>query len=80
MISIKETPAAQLTRGHSLKMPKVHSRIDIRKYHFRNRIISSWNNLTEEVVQAKKVKHFEAQLDHLWERQNFKWDFKSEVY
>ena len=71
MLSNKETPAVQSTRGHSLKMTKVHSRLDVRKYNFRNRIITELNNLTEEVVQAKKMKHFEVQLDHLWNRQNF---------
>ena len=47
------------TRGHSLKLTKNRSRLDIRKYYFTNRVVDDWNNLPETVINAKNVKIFE---------------------
>ena len=33
-------------RGHTYKMLKIRSRLDIRKYSFSNRVVNNWNNLT----------------------------------
>jgi hypothetical protein len=44
------------TRGHSLKLTKNRSRLDIRKYYFTNRVVEDWNNLPESVITAKNLK------------------------
>jgi hypothetical protein len=55
------------TRGHSLKLTKNRSRLDIHKYYFTNRVVDDWNNLPETVITAKNVKIFENRLDKLWQ-------------
>jgi hypothetical protein len=55
------------TRGHSLKLTKNRSRLDIGKYYFTNRVVEDWNNLPETVITAKNVKIFEKRLDKLWQ-------------
>jgi hypothetical protein len=51
------------TRGHSRKIRKKPSRLNVRKYTFTIRIVEIWNSLPESVIQAKTVKQFEIGLD-----------------
>ena len=60
-------------------MIKAHTRLDLAKDLFRNRIINPWNNLLDAAVHANKVKQFEVQLDQFGERQEIKWDYKTEL-
>jgi len=77
------------TRGHSLKLTKNRSRLDIRKYYFRvfspestlmvfrnqrRRVVEDWNNLPETVITAKNVKIFENRLDKLWQNHPMMYD------
>ena len=62
------------TRGHSLKLTKNRSRLDIRKYYFTNRVVDDWNNLPETVINAKNVKIFENRLDKLWQNHPMMYD------
>src|SRR5271163_2245495 len=43
------------TRGHSRKLFKIRSSLDIAKYSFSQRVFSDWNELPEEVVSAKSI-------------------------
>ena len=67
------------TRGHSLKLNKKRSRLDIRKYYFTNRVVEDWNSLPESVVTAKNVKTFENRLDKLWQNHPMMYDFSYNV-
>ena len=67
------------TRGHSRKIRKKPSRLNVRKYTFTNRIVEIWNNLTESVIQAKTVKQFEIGLDEHWKHQECKYDFTTNI-
>ena len=60
------TSTQHQTRGHSLKLAKNRSRLDIRKHFFTNRVVEDWNSLPESVVTAQNVKIFENRLDKLW--------------
>ena len=44
------------TMGHSKKIYKLQTRLDIRKYFFTQRIVEEWNNLPPEVVESKTIK------------------------
>ena len=57
----------RVTRGHSLKLQKYHSRLDTRKYFFSNRIINPWNSLPEHIVQAPTLNVFKNKLDKHWQ-------------
>jgi hypothetical protein len=51
------------TRGHSKKMQKGNCRQNLRKDSFKNRVTDIWNDLPQELIQAKTVKSFEILLD-----------------
>ncbi len=66
------------TRGHSLKIRKKHSRLDLRKYFFSNRIIDLWNALPQHVVEAKDTNAFKNSLDRCWTNQPTYYDYLAE--
>ena len=51
------------TRGHSLKLEKGRSRLDIRKNFFSHRVINNWNALPQEVVDSASVNIFKNKYD-----------------
>ena len=55
------------TRGHSLKITKKFSRLDIRKYTFSQRVVNEWNNLTEDMVTSDTVNQFKAKIQKYFE-------------
>ena len=64
------------TRGHSLKLYKHSSRLDVRKFSFGFRTVTAWNSLPEEVVTAENVNIFKNKLDKIWI--NHKYTFTNE--
>jgi len=50
-------------RGHSWKIVKERSRLDIRKYSFSQRVVNGWNRLPASVVVAKTVNGFKNAYD-----------------
>ena len=51
------------TRGHCQKIYKDHSRLELRKHVFSQRIINDWNSLPELVITSKSVNIFKSRLD-----------------
>ncbi|MBA5248939.1 MAG: hypothetical protein FE834_05320 [Gammaproteobacteria bacterium] len=54
------------TRGHSLKLRKRYSRLDLRHNFFGFRVVDLWNDLPESVVAAESVNCFKSRLDAYW--------------
>ncbi len=50
-------------RGHSLKLRKDRSRLDLRKFTFSQRVVNMWNDLPAEVVAASSVKMFKNKVE-----------------
>ena len=50
-------------KGHSLKISKEQSRLDIRKYSFSQRVVNSWNRLPQKVVDSEYINQFKNLLD-----------------
>ena len=65
------------TRGHTKKLFKRHSKLDITKYSFGHRIINPWNSLTESIVSAPTLNTFKNRLDKYWNHINIKYDFEA---
>jgi len=42
-------------RGHSKRLTVNRCRQDSRKYFFSNRVVHHWNNLTQEIINARSV-------------------------
>ena len=65
-VSMKLQRASRTSRGHEFKLFQERFRLDIRKFSFRNRVISSWNDLPNTVVIAPSINSFKNRLDKHW--------------
>ncbi len=54
-MSIKMADTSRL-RGHSLKLKKERSRLDLRKFTLSQRVVNMWNDLPADIVIAPTVK------------------------
>ena len=61
-----QNPTITTTRGNSCKIYKQHSRLDIQKYSFSQRVVDHWNSLPEHVVRAPSVNSFKERLNSSW--------------
>ena len=52
-------------RGHSLKLYKKRSPLDVRKYFFSQRIVDYWNMLPDDLVTSATTSSFKIRLD-IW--------------
>ena len=68
------------TRGHNKKIFKRGSRLNLRKYFLALRIATIWNELPEELVNAKDVDTFKNALDKHWKYHPSKYDFNHNPY
>ena len=60
--SMFEPSTDSRTRGHSLKLKKHRSRLDLRKYFFSERVVNRWNDLEEVTVSATTINMFKPRL------------------
>jgi len=49
-------------RGHSKKLFKRRSRLDVRKYVFGNRVTDKWNNLPQCCINCKTLNNFKSHI------------------
>ena len=49
-------------RGHSKKLFKKRTRLDVKKYSFRNRVVDKWNSLTDACVNCITVNNFKKHI------------------
>ena len=49
-------------RGHSKKLCKRRSRLDIRKFAISNRIVDRWNSLSECCVTCNSINCFKSDI------------------
>ena len=62
------------TRGHSLKLFKKRSRLNVRANFFSQRVVDQWNSLPECVVTALSLNAFKSRLNKLWKDHPFKFN------
>jgi len=62
---------SERTRGHSKKLEKEIFRLDVCKYFFSQRVLSRWNRLSKEVVEAGTVDTFKRRLEEFRLKMDF---------
>jgi len=56
-----------ITRGNDLRLQKFHVKCDLRKFGFANRVVNTWNSLTNWVVSANTTNTFKSRRDKFWQ-------------
>ena len=59
------TPSTCNTRGHSMKLYYLDSRVLARQNFFSVRVVQVWNNLPNEVASATRVSVFKSLLNSI---------------
>lgn len=54
------------TRGHSQKLAKINSRLNVRLKSFSLRVINPWNSLPETCIQSRDINNFKSNLNECW--------------
>ena len=65
------------TRGNHYKLYQSHSRYDIRKYVFANRVLAIWNSLPDYVVIVESTVLFKKRLDKFWSNQAIYFNYEA---
>ena len=60
------------TRGHSLKLLKTRSRLNIRANTFSNRVVENGNSLSEDIVHVPSLNSFKTRLNRFWHEHPYK--------
>ena len=53
------------TRGHTMKLAKDRSRLDIRKNFYSQRVVEPWNKLPQCAINAPTLLNFKQELSKL---------------
>ena len=68
------TAQYRATRGHSYKLHKERSRLNLLAGTFSNRVINAWNKLPENVVNAPSLNAFKSSLKRHWHGHPYKFE------
>jgi len=60
------------------KLFKLQSHLDLRKYCFTVRVVSEWDSLPTDVVNAPSIDAFKERLDRFWSSQEVRLNYKTE--
>ena len=66
-------------RGHSKRLSKQRCNKNIRANLFTQRIVTTWNQLPDSIVNAPTMQSFENRLDKYWNNLEMKYNFKTDT-
>jgi len=58
-------------RGHTMKLSKQQTSLDVRKFSFSQRVMQEWNKLSRDVVDVTSANQFKNRLDKFWQRYGY---------
>ena len=67
-------PEERRTRGHSKKIVKQRGKSKTRLNFFSYRVVNQWNDLPEQVINAKSLNAFKNRLDNFWKNKPNRFD------
>ena len=67
------------TRGNSLKLMHIRSRLDMRKCSFCSRVVCYWNSIPDYIVKASSINMFKNCLHKLWMNEEMYYDFEANM-
>jgi len=67
------------TKGNKYKLVQHHCHYDLRKFNFTNRVVHSWNSLSNHVVSADTVNTFKHRLDKFWLNHEVIYNYKADL-
>ena len=67
-------------RGHTYQLYQPPVKKNIRKYNFSIRVITTWNSLPKDIVEAPTLNSFKNRLDKYWRSQDLLYDYKAELH
>ena len=61
------------TRGHRFRLFKkpLNKGLNLRKYFFSQRVVDTWNDLPDSVVNVKTTNQFKNRTDDYWENHGY---------
>ena len=66
-------------RGHNVKIYLQRGTKSLRQKAFGLQIVTTWNNLPEEVVNATNINVFKRRLDKHWENQEIRYNYRASL-
>ena len=75
--SILPLEQSDRTRGHQMKVKKNHTNTNTRHFFFTQRVTEGWDKLPKEIIDAPSVDAFKNRLDHNFENQPVKYNYKA---
>ena len=58
-----ENVEEQRTRSHRLDIYKPKNKLDLRTYYFSSRVVDQWNNLPNNLKEARTINQFKNEYD-----------------
>jgi len=68
------------TKGNKFKLIQHQCHHDLRKFNFINRVIPTWNSLSNQVVSVVTVNTIKNRLDNFWSTQEVTYDYKADLH
>jgi len=65
-----------VTRGNDLRLEKSQVKYDLRRFGFTNRVVNTWNSLSNWVVSANTNNTFKTRFDKFWHNQDIIYNFR----
>ena len=63
--SIIQIKTNNITRGHSKRLLIDKARFDLRRNLLKNRVASVWNNMDDNIVNAKTLSIFKSKINNI---------------
>ena len=79
ILKMRKDNVERINRGHSFMLFHQYAQKNVRKQSFTLIVVSTWNNLPDEVVNAPSLTSFKNRLDKFWQHQDIVYNYKMPI-